>query len=322
MGNFQVVITDCDHEDINIEENIFDQSQITYTLKNCRTEQDVIDNCKGAAVFLNQYAPITDSVMEQLPDLKLVIRYGVGVNNIDMQAATRRGIQICNVPDYGMHEVADHALALMLALTRKITVMNDQVKRGEWNYQHAIPIFRHSEQTIGIIGLGRIGTAFAHKVHGLGCKVIAYDPKNKNGSKDKYIPDFVEMVDFESLLSTSDVVSIHCPLETAKNLIDARAMEKMKSSAYLINVSRGGIINETDLHQFLKDKRIAGAALDVFQQEPVGNDSPLLEHENFLGTPHMAWYSEQSARELKRKVAEEAVRFLANEQVKYPVNQL
>lgn len=321
MGDFRVVITDCDHEDINIEEGIFNQSQITYTLKNCKTEQDVIDNCKGAAVFINQYAPITDNVMEQLPDLKLVIRYGVGVNNIDMQAATKRGIQICNVPDYGMHEVADHALALMLALTRKITVMNHQVKNGGWNYQYAIPVFRHSEQTVGIIGLGRIGTAFAYKVHALGCKVIAYDP-NSNENSGKYIPDFVEMVDFESLLSNSDVVSIHCPLETAKNLIDAKAMEKMKSTSYLINVSRGGIINETDLHQFLIDKRIAGAALDVFQKEPVGNDSPLLEYENFLGTPHMAWYSEQSAQELKRKVAEEAVRFLAKEQVKYPVNQL
>ncbi|WP_033542546.1 C-terminal binding protein [Planococcus sp. CAU13] len=321
MNNFQVVITDCDHENIDIENNIFEQSQITYSLQNCKTEQDVIENGKGAAVFLNQYAPITDKVMEQLPELKLVIRYGVGVNNIDMEAATKHGVQVCNVPDYGMHEVADHALALMLALTRKITVMNEQVKNGGWNYQLSIPVFRHSEQTVGIIGLGRIGTAFAHKVHALGCKVVAYD-LNRSESRKKNTPDFVEMIDFESLLAISDVISIHCPLETAKNLIDAAAMEKMKSTAYLINVSRGGIINEADLHQFLKDKRIAGAALDVFQEEPVGNDSPLLEHANFLCTPHMAWYSEQSAQELKRKVAEEAVRFIANEQVKYPVNQL
>lgn len=321
MGNFQVVITDCDHENVQIENDIFEQARVTYTLKDCKTEQDVIENCQGAAVFLNQYAPITDYVMEQLPDLKLVVRYGVGVNNIDVEAATRRGVQVCNVPDYGMHEVADHALALMLALTRKITLMNDHVKKGEWNYQQSIPLFRHSEQTIGIIGLGRIGTAFAHKVHGLGCKVVAYDP-NRSGNSGKHIPDFVEMVDFDSLLSISDVVSIHCPLETAINLIDTKALEKMKSTAYLINVSRGGIINEADLNEFLKDKRIAGAALDVFQKEPVGNDSPLLEHDNFLATPHMAWYSEQSAQELKRKVAEEAVSFLASEQVKYPVNQL
>lgn len=317
----QVIITDCDHENINIEKSIFGDSHTTFALKTCRTEQDVIDHCQGAAVFLNQYAPITRRVMENLPELKMVIRYGVGVNNVDVEAATELGVQICNVPDYGMHEVADHALALMLALTRKITVMDSQVKKGHWDYQHAIPIFRHSQQVVGIIGLGRIGTAFAHKVHGLGCRVIAYDPK-KRSSEGKHQPEFVEMVDFETLLTQSDVVSIHCPLETAQNLIDEQALEKMKSTAYLINVSRGGIINEDDLNKSLEAKKIAGAAIDVAAKEPLGKDSPLLQHENLLCTPHMAWYSEQSAVELKRKVAEEAVRFLTNEQVKYPINHL
>lgn len=321
MNNVQVLITDCDHENVNIEKMIFSQAQISCQLKNCKTEQEVIDNCKGAAVFLNQYAPITDKVMEQLPSLKLVIRYGVGVNNVDVEAATRRGIQVCNVPDYGMHEVADHALALMLALTRKVTLMDRQVKSGMWDYQNSIPILRHSEQVVGVIGLGRIGTSFANRVHSLGCKVIAYDPK-RSGKNDKYIPDFVEMVELDALLTLSDVVSVHCPLETAVNLIDGAALEKMKSTAYLINVSRGGIINEKDLSRYLAEKRIAGAALDVFQTEPPGPESPLLQHENFLCTPHMAWYSEQSAAELKRKVAEEAVRYLSKEQVKYPINQL
>ncbi|PSL40178.1 D-3-phosphoglycerate dehydrogenase [Planomicrobium soli] len=319
--SLQVIITDCDHENINIEKAIFDDSQISFALKTCITEQDVIDNCQEAAVFLNQYAPITRRVMENLPELKMVIRYGVGVNNVDVEAATDLGIQVCNVPDYGMHEVADHALALMLALTRKVSLMNDQVKKGNWDYQYAIPIFRHSQQVVGIIGLGRIGTAFAHKVHGLGCRVIAYDPKKTN-LENKYVPEFVEMVDLEMLLTQSDVISIHCPLETARNLIDKEALEKMKSTAYLINVSRGGIINEDDLDHCLKAKKIAGAALDVAAKEPLGKDSPLLQHDNLLCTPHMAWYSEQSAVELKRKVAEEAVRFLTSEQVKYPINQL
>lgn len=318
--NPQVIITDCDHENIRIEEDILNKAQVSFAIKSCRTEQDVIDECKGASVFLNQYAPITEHVMANLPDLKMVIRYGVGVNNVDVAAATKRGIQVCNVPDYGMHEVADHALALMLALTRKIIVMNDQVKNGEWDYQRAIPIFRHSQQTVGIVGLGRIGTAFAYKVHALGCKVIAYDP-NQQETKSRHIPDFVEMSDFKNLLALSDVISIHCPLETAKNLFDAKALEQMKSTAYLINVSRGGIINEQDLNLFLEGNRIAGAAVDVAEEEPL-KDSPLLRHGNFLCTPHMAWYSEQSASELKRKVAEEAVRFLSNEQVNYPINQL
>lgn len=319
--NPQVIITDCDHENIQMEKSIFEDSKTSFALKNCRTEQDVIDHCQGAAVFLNQYAPITRHVMEHLPELKMVIRYGVGVNNIDVEAATELGVQVCNVPDYGMHEVADHALALMLALTRKIPAMNDQVKKGKWDYQYAIPIFRHSQQVVGIIGLGRIGTAFAHKVHALGCRVLAYDLKSK-ASAGKQVPDFVEMVDLETLLSQSDVVSIHCPLDTAHNLIDKNAMEKMKPTAYLINVSRGGIINEEDLDQCLTNRKIAGAAIDVAASEPLGVGSPLLQHENLLCTPHMAWYSEQSAIELKRKVAEEAVRFFTSEQVKYPINHI
>ncbi|WP_046176293.1 C-terminal binding protein [Domibacillus indicus] len=313
-----VIITDCDHKDIEIESSLFNTESIPFKLKQCKTEDEVIQHGQHASVFLNQYAPITEKVMKALPELKLVVRYGVGVNNVDLKAAEEYGVQICNVPDYGTNEVADHALALMLSLTRKIPLMNSYVKKGVWDYQKSIPIFRHGDQTVGIIGLGRIGLSFAHKAHALGCRVIGYDLKEES----REIPDFIEKVTMDNILDQSDVISIHCPLDTAYHLIGIAELRKMKETAYLINVSRGGIIDEQALHEALQEKWIAGAASDVAEQEPLSPDTPLLQHENFLCTPHMGWYSEQAALELKRKAAEEAIRFLRNEPVYYPVNQL
>lgn len=272
-------------------------------------------------MWINQYAPITRRVIESCSNLELVVRYGVGVNNIDLIAASEHGIQVCNIPDYGTEEVADHALALMLSLTRKIPSTNRSVKKGDWDYQKSIPIYRHSVQTIGVIGLGRIGTEFARRVLALGSRVIVFDPNKARRYKGDIV-NHVEFVSFNQLLSESDVISIHCPLDTAHNLIGESELHQMKASAYLINVSRGGIVNEKALNFALINKWIAGAAMDVSEKEPIAKDSPLLAHENFLCTPHMAWYSEQAAEELKRKVAEEAVRYLNDQPLDYPVNKL
>lgn len=320
MENLKIVITDCDHENIDIEREIFKNAGMEVELLNCKTEEDLIENCKGANVFINQYAPITENVMKSLPDLKLVVRYGVGVNNVDLVAATKYGVQVCNVPDYGMNEVADHALAMMLCLTRKVMIMHNYTRDEKWDYQKSIPIFRHSEQVVGVIGLGRIGRSFASKVSALGCKIVAYDPFVM---ENKYeVPDYIELVSFEDLIKMSDVISIHCPSDNNIDLIDEEAFKNMKDTAYLINVSRGGIVNEEALDKALEEKWIAGAAIDVVAVEPISRDSKLFRHENFICTPHMAWYSEQAAKELKRKVAEESVRFAKGEDVFYPVNKL
>ncbi|QOY33786.1 C-terminal binding protein [Anaerobacillus isosaccharinicus] len=316
MSRTKVIITDLDHDNIHIETKLFQDYSIPFELKQCKTEDELINECQGATAFAIQYAPITKKVIESLPDLRLVVRYGVGVNTVDLEAATAYGVQICNIPDYGTHEVADHALAMMLSLTRKITQMNNLIRNGIWDYQKSIPVFRHSEQIIGVIGLGRIGTAFAQKAHSLGCKVIGFDLNKKQNNRSK----FVEMVSFQELIEQSDVISIHCPLETAEDLINEQQLMSMKSTAYLINVSRGGIVNEKALDKALSEGWIAGAAVDVAKTEPIAVESPLLKHDNFLCTPHMGWYSEQSAKELKRKVAEEVIRFLQNEKVHYPVN--
>lgn len=321
MANNPVIITDCDHYDIEIETEILTMNAIKFQKQQCKTEQDLIEQCQDAAVWINQYAPITENVLANSPNLKLVIRYGVGVNNVDVQAATKYGVQVCNVPDYGTQEVADHALACLLTLTRKVSQMSSLVKQGVWDYQKSIPVYRHSEQKVGIIGIGRIGTAFANRVHALNSQVLAYDPKMTEERINR-APEFVQFVDLETLLKESDIVSIHCPLDSAYHLIGEEELQKMKRSSYLINVSRGGIINENALDKALTEGWIAGAALDVSEIEPIPLDSPLLSHENLYCTPHMGWYSEESAKELKRKVAEEAVRFLQGEQVHYPINNI
>lgn len=316
----EVIITDCDHENIDIESKILNSERVKFKLLQCKTENDLISQCKNAEIFINQYAPITEEVMKSLPKLKLVIRYGVGVNNIDLVSATKLGIQVCNIPDYGMNEVADHAIALMLSMTRKIVMMNNHTRNVEWNYIKAIPIRRNSTLVVGVVGLGRIGRNFARKAHALDCKIIGYDPYYTPNKEDK--TDFIKSVDIQELIKQSDVISIHCPLEGAENLFDEKAFKNMKSSAIIINVARGGIINEKDLDEALEKYEIAGAALDCVENEPMNPGSTLFRHENFICTPHMAWYSEEAANELKRKVAEEAVRFYNDEEVLYPVNKL
>lgn len=314
----KVIITDCDHKDINIETEVFNKAGVDFELKQCHTEDDLINQCKDADAFVVQYAHITKKVMDALPKLKMVVRYGVGVDTIDVPEATKHGIQVCNVPDYGMNEVADHALALMMALTRKIVLMNNYTKQEKWDYTHAIPIHRACTQTVGVIGLGRIGRNFATKAHALEYKVIGYDPYYKETEATK----FIQAMSLEDVIKNADIISLHIPADGNKNLFNKETFAKMKNNAVIINVARGGIINEEDLYEALKTHQISGAAIDCAATEPMPVGSKLFELDNYLATPHMAWYSEEAAQELKRKVAEEAVSFLKEHKVRYPINHL
>ena len=315
----RVIITDCDHDNIDIEKKVFADAGMSVELRQAVTEDEVIAQCQDAEIFIVQYAKITEKVMDNCPCLKYVVRYGVGVDTIDIPAATRHGIQVGNVPDYGMNEVADHAIALAMSMIRKTIEMNAFTKNQKWDYTKAIPIHRFSEMTVGVIGLGRIGRNFAQKMHALGFKVIGTDPYFKaTPETDAY----VKPVSMEDVITQSDVISLHCPADGNMNLFCAETFKKMKNTAILINVARGGIINEKDLDQALTDGEIGGAALDCMLGEPVSKDSPLFRHENLVVPPHMAWYSQEAALELKRKVAEESVRFARGEAIHYPINKL
>ena len=289
----KVIITDCDHKDIDIETKVLNDAGLNFELKQCHSEDDVITQCQDADALIVQYAHITKKVMDSLPKLKMVVRYGVGVDTIDIEEATKHNIQICNVPDYGMNEVADHAIALMMAMTRKIVLMNNFTKHQKWDYTHSIPIHRACNQTVGVIGLGRIGRNFATKAHALGYNIIGYDPYYKETEETK----FITVKDLSNLIQEADIISLHIPAEGNQNLFNKETFQKMKNSAIIINVARGGIINEDDLYHALSQGQIAGAAIDCVCKEPMPTNHKLFTLDNYIATPHMAWYSEEAAQE-------------------------
>ncbi len=319
MGSGQiVVVADCDHPAIDIERGVLRDICPDVAWLKCRTEDEIIAQCGAADGILMMYAPMTRRVMQSLSRCKAIVRYGVGVDTVDLKAAAELGIVVSNVPDYGTQEVSDHALGLMLCLTRKIVKANSLVKRGIWDFHLLQPIYRHQVQTIGIIGLGRIGRAMADKTRALGMKVIACDPVFAND----HVPDFITQVSLPELLAQADVVSVHCPLsDTTRNMLDEKMLRLMKPSAYLVNTARGSIVNEVALDTLLSQKKLAGAAMDVLAVEPGAADHPLFKHENFLCTPHTAWHSEESMQELKRKAAEEVRRVLGGQAPSYQVNK-
>jgi D-3-phosphoglycerate dehydrogenase len=317
-SRYAVTIVDCDHASVDIEKAVLADICAEVPWLHCKTEDEVIASCADSAGLIIMYAPMTRRVLQHLPKCKVIARYGVGVDTVDLAAAAELGIIVSNVPDYGTHEVSDHALGMMLCLTRKIAYASSLVKAGQWDFRLMRPIHRHQIQSVGILGIGRIGSAMAHKSHALGMKVLAHDPFVDPGSR----PDYVEFVSLEDLLQHSDVVSVHCPLnDSTRYLLDEARLRLMKPTAFLINTARGSIVDEAALNTLLENKLLAGAALDVLSHEPGSAVHPLFKHDNFLVSPHMAWHSEESAQELKRKAAEEVRRVLTGSAPKYQVNK-
>jgi D-3-phosphoglycerate dehydrogenase / 2-oxoglutarate reductase len=319
MNRSPVIVADCDHENIDIEREVLRDIADDLPWYSCKTEEEVIVRCSGARGLLIQYAPITKGVLSRLSKCEVIVRYGVGVDTVDLEAASALGVAVCNVPDYGTNEVSDHALALLLCLERKIVRANRLIREGVWDFREMKPVRRLQVQTVGVIGLGRIGRRFAEKVLGLGMKVIACDPFVPKG----LLPSGVELTDLEDLLERSDAVSVHVPLNAdTKGLLSADAISRMKVGAYLVNTARGSIVDEVALERALASGALGGAALDVAAREPLRPDDPLLSHDNFICTPHMAWHSAESEKDLKRKAAEEVRRVLTGAAPLYRVNRV
>ena len=299
-----IVVTDCDHPTIDVERVIFEAAGHDVRLAQCRTADEVIAAGRGGVGLLAQYAPIDEAVMAALPELRVIGRYGVGLDNIDLPAAARRGIRVLNVPDYCTGEVADHALGLILALTRGIVALDRGIAAGSWDFRLGGELRRAATIQLGIVGFGRIGQALARRAQALGYRIVATDPRCP-------ATDAVPIVELDELLSTSDVVSIHSWLdETTRHLLDARAFALMKPGAFLVNTARGGLVDQAALTDALRSGHLGGAALDVLEREPSPADDPLLALPNVILTPHAAFYSRESLIEMKRKVAEGMVAVL------------
>jgi D-3-phosphoglycerate dehydrogenase / 2-oxoglutarate reductase len=309
VKKFKVVVTDFEYESLQPEIDVLSELDVELVKAQCKTEEEVIEACRDADGMINQYAPITRKVIENLTQCKVIARYGVGVNTIDVDAATEHGIVVGNVTDYSIDEVSDHAFALLLALARKVVKLNAEVKAGVWDFNIGKPAFRLRGRTLGLIGLGRIPQALAKKAQAFGIKVVAYDPfMPAEAAKELE----VELLSLNEVCEVSDFVSVHAPLmETTKGMISDEQFLKMKKEAFIINTARGPVIDESALIRALEAGQIAGAGLDVAEVEPMLRDNPLLEMENVIITPHIAWYSEESELELKRKTARNVVDVLS-----------
>lgn len=300
-----VLICGLDHANVAEEEAVFRAAGVRFGQVVARTEDDFLRQCGDAEALLIQYGAVTRRVIAGLPRLRLLVRYGVGVDGVDVDAATDRGIPVANVPDYGTDEVANHAVALLLALARKLPQLDRQTRAGRWDVFAVQPIHRLAGQTVGIVGCGRIGSRVARKLAGFDVRLLGHDP---------YVAEFppgVTPVGLERLLAESDYVTLHCPLNAeTRHLIAAAALARMKPSAVLVNTARGGVVDTMALADALQRGRLGGAGLDVTEQEPLDLQSPLLRMDRVVVTPHAAWYSEEGRSDLKRRVAEEVVRVL------------
>lgn len=300
-----------------------------------RIEEDVLAATDAAVVYPTDFAspdvrtadalmvtvqPIRADFITSLERCRIISRVGVGLDNIDIPAATERGIWVVNVPDYAIAEVSTHAIALMLSHMRRVPGWHARTRAGEWNGEGATAMRRTDELTFGVLGFGRIGSAAAAKGRGLGMRVIAHDPYIDQAA---ITAAGIEPVSWETLLHESDYLSLHVPLtETTRTIIGADALRLMKPTAYVINTARGGVIDQTALLDALNEERLAGAALDVLSVEPPPQDHPLLSHERVVVTPHVAWASAEASRDVRVKGAEEVVRVLCGERPRHPANEI
>jgi D-3-phosphoglycerate dehydrogenase / 2-oxoglutarate reductase len=298
----KVVITDWDFENLFYEEKVFmNYPEIEFVSGKCRTEDKVLELCHDADAIINQYAPITRRVIESLTNCKLIARYGVGVDTIDLKAATEMGIAVGNVPDYGIDEVSDHALSLILNVLRKVSYINNKVKQGIWDLNLTKPVHRLNETTIGLVGFGNIPRALNEKLQSLKMNVIVSDPYV---SDEIMIERNAEPVSLEELCRRADIISVHAPLtDSTKGMIGKAQFELMKDGVKIVNTARGPVIDEAAFIDALKSGKVSAAALDVLENEPISVDHPFLKMEQVVLTPHMAGYSEEAYAELRTKTA-------------------
>jgi phosphoglycerate dehydrogenase-like enzyme len=312
-----VLFADHDTPDIELERALFNEAGIDVVVGQCKTEDQVITHGRGCRAILLQYAPITDRVLAALPDVGIVSRIGAGYDTIDVAACEKRGVWLANSPDYGVGEVATHALALALASIRNIVAYHRDIGAGKWHFLSSGPLRRPGELTLGIVGLGRIGKRMAHVSRNVFKRVVAHDPYLIDGD----FPPYVErMRTLTELASQSDIVSLHTPLTAeTRGMIGADFFAAAKPGLTLVNTARGAIVDVSSLAAALDKGIVAGAALDVLPVEPVPRDSRLIADPRVILTPHAAFFSVEAERELRYKAVQNIVSWLNRGRPDYPV---
>jgi D-3-phosphoglycerate dehydrogenase len=315
MARFKVLLTDkIDTAGMEILEKV---AEVKFSSS---LSEDVLTNEASDVdgMIVRVPAFVTRKVLENARRLKVVGRFGVGYENIDVEAATEKGVVVTYTPGANTLSVAEHVIGLMFALAKQITQADNAVRKHDWEMRLHYSGMELAEKTLGLVGLGRIGTCIAGLARGLGMSVLVFDPyvgKERAGELG------VELLTLEPLLSRSDFIVICCALtDETRGLIDEKALALLKPTAYLVNVARGPIVDEQALIKALRDKRIAGAALDVFEKEPPDPNNPLLKLDNVILSPHIAGVAQDASRRISVWVAEDVVRVLNREPPKYPVN--
>lgn len=306
--NKNVVVTDYGFPDLKQEKEMLGAIGYNIIAGQCKTEDEVLDLSRKAEALMVQWAPVTRKVIDGLENCRVIIRYGIGVDNVDLAAAKEKGIPVCNVPNYCIQEVADHTMALALALGRQLLITDKRVRNGIWKITppNAMPAFR--KMIFATVGYGRIAREVLKRAAAFGFQTSTHDPFLK---EEDILKDNTRPVSLTQLFEQADILSLHSPLsENTHHLINKRSLEMMKQNAVIINTSRGGLIDADALAGAISKGKIAGAGLDVFEQEPLPAEHPLRKCENVILTSHTAWYSESSIPELQLKATEEVIRGL------------
>lgn len=313
MSKYKVVVSDQVFPSVDIERDLL--SDIEADLIVATGDVDaVLDVAGDADAILNTYLPWSAVSIARLENCRIIARYGIGFDNVDLDAARDAGIVVTNVPDYSVEEVATHALALILAALRKVVAADASVRAGEWTVDNFRPIHRLSTLTVGLIGYGRIARRIASPLQALGAGIIAHDPYLEPGS------DMPPLLSLDAVLSQADIISLHVPLtEQTRGLIGEDALKMVKQGAILVNTSRGPLVDLDELGDALETGRLSAAALDVFEVEPV-DPARLQGIPNLIATPHMAYYSEEALQESQRKAATQVIKVLTGQKPDYQVN--
>jgi D-3-phosphoglycerate dehydrogenase len=311
MADFTVVLLSHGYPSVQREREIIEAGGGRFIDADRLPEAEALRWCETADAVLVRWLRVTADMLQRWRRCRIIIRYGVGVDNVDVPAATDAGILVGHVPDYCIDDVSTHALALFLACVRQVPATHGRLQSGSWEPNPPQRLFRTAGRTFGLVGLGNIGQAVARKLNGWGMRLLATDPYVE---AERAQALGVELVGLEELLGRADYLSLHCPLlPETRHLIDQRALALSKRGLILINTARGPVVDTPALLQALDQGHVEAAGLDVFEEEPLPADSPLRTHPRVVLSDHLAWYSEESQAELRATVAEEAVRVCRGE---------
>ncbi len=320
----KVVVTDYIEDNLDWEAEELAKRGIdfaAYQLK-FRPEDEVVEAIGDADVVVVNMVKMTESLLSRLKACKLLIRHGIGYDNVDVEACTRLGIQFAYQPDYCKVDVAEHAIALIFACARKVVwgrkTLDESSAKGQWDFSDLFPVYRLEGKTLGIVGVGRIGSRVYLKLKSFGFSIIGCDPYlSEERIKELGIP----LVPREELFRTADYITVHTPLtDETRHIVNATSLDWMKPTAYLVNTSRGGMVDADALAEALKARHIAGAAIDVYDVEPPPPDYPLFGLENVVLSPHMAWASEEAGQEIRKSILDDILAFAEGRPARCVVN--